>query len=391
MSKILEGVRVVDLTRYISGPYCAMMMADQGAEVIKIERPGRGDISRTVGPWLNDVSIFFPMMNRNKKSITVDMRKPEGMDLVKKLIAESDVVVENFAAGTTEKMGLTYEELKKINPGIIMVSITGFGHAGPWKDRKAFDGIISAVSGVTRIEPDHIERSKGALHDHMAGMYAFIGALLALYEKKQTGKGQYVDVAMIASSAMIRSDAIADCFLRGNEAAMGAEDAAPYGYIPAKDGWVNFYATTDPMYHKLLELIPDDEFLHEERFYNDMTCRTNHLKELMEHISAWSKDKTCDELEAIFLEADLPCGIVATPERLLNNPQLNDQGYIMHMDVTGIGKDIPYMGSPIKLSGHPDMEYRPAPGIGDDNDEIFHKVLGLNDEEIAAYREKGIV
>jgi len=171
MAGILEGVRVVDLTRYIAGPYCGVLLADMGAEVIKVERPGRGEVSRIVAPWKDGVSLFFPPYNRNKKSVAADLRTPEGLEIAKRLIAKSDVVIENFRAGTMEKMGLSYEQLKKINPGIILVSVTGFGQTGPLRDRLAFDGIISAMSGVTRMEKGDIQRSKGPLHDYMAAMY----------------------------------------------------------------------------------------------------------------------------------------------------------------------------------------------------------------------------
>ena len=191
MSGILSGVRVVDLTRYIAGPYCGELLADMGAEVIKIEKPGEGEITRTAGPWKDGISLFFQACNRNKKSVTADMRTPEGLEIAKKLIAKSDVLVENFRAGTMEKMGLSYEQVKQINPGIIMVSITGFGQTGPLRVRLAFDGIISAMSGVTRMEGDHVERSKGPIHDYMAAMYGTMGTILALYEKRETGKGQY--------------------------------------------------------------------------------------------------------------------------------------------------------------------------------------------------------
>lgn len=154
MSGILDGIRVVDMSRYISGPYCAMMLADMGAEVIKVEKPGEGEIYRVGGPWKDGVSLVFQAMNRNKKSVTADTRSPEGLQLIKELILHSDVLIENFRAGVMEKMGLGYEELHKLNSRLIMVSITGFGHSGPLRDRMAFDGIISAMSGVTRIDGD---------------------------------------------------------------------------------------------------------------------------------------------------------------------------------------------------------------------------------------------
>lgn len=162
MSGILDGIRVVDMSRYISGPYCAMMLADMGAEVIKVEKPGEGEIYRVGGPWKDGVSLVFQAMNRNKKSVTADTRSPEGLQLIKELILHSDVLIENFRAGVMEKMGLGYEELHKLNPRLIMVSITGFGHSGPLRDRMAFDGIISAMSGVTRIDGDMTARTSTA-------------------------------------------------------------------------------------------------------------------------------------------------------------------------------------------------------------------------------------
>lgn len=391
MGGILEGIRVVDLSRYIAGPYCGMLLADMGAEVIKVEKAGDGEISRTVGPWSKDgVSLFFITQNRNKKSVTADTRTPEGIEIVKKLIAESDVLLENFRAGTMEKMGLGYEDVKKINPKIIMVSVSGFGQGGPWRDRLAYDGIISAASGVTRMEKDHVERSKGAIHDHMAGMYATIGTLLALIDRQKTGKGQYVDVAMLASSAMLRSDAIADAFLNGDDAAMASEDSAPYGYVKATDGWVIFYASTDPMYRKLLNII-DHPFLHEERFLHDIQMRVAHFEELMTIIREWAADKTCDQLIEIFQAHDLPCAISATPGVLLRNEHLWERGYLVKMPVHGIEGEVPVMGFPIKFSEHQDIEFRTPPAVGEHTEQVYRDVLGMSDEEIGALKNKGII
>lgn len=312
MSGILDGIRVVDMSRYISGPYCAMMLADMGAEVIKVEKPGEGEIYRVGGPWKDGVSLVFQAMNRNKKSVTADTRSPEGLQLIKELILHSDVLIENFRAGVMEKMGLGYEELHKLNPRLIMVSITGFGHSGPLRDRMAFDGIISAMSGVTRIDGDKVERSKGAIHDHMAGMNAVIGTLLALLDREKTGKGQYVDTAMIACSTVLRSDSIADAYLNGDEAAMGSDDAAPYGYLKTKDDWVNFQAGTNQLFRKLRTICPEP-VVQEERWLDDLPYRVTHHAELFAAIQKWASNMTADELEKKFVDAGIPAGIVATP------------------------------------------------------------------------------
>ena len=390
MSGILEGVRVVDFTRYIAGPYCAALLADMGAEVIKIEKPGEGEATRTVGPWKDGVSLFYPPYNRNKKSITADTRTPEGIEIAKQLIAKSDVVIENFRVGTMEKMGLSYETLRQINPAIIMVSVTGFGQTGPLKDRLAFDGIISAMSGVTRLEDGHTERSKGPIHDYMAAIYAAYGTVLALYEKLKTGKGQYLDVSMLACSTMIRTTAIADAYLNGEEAAMAGDDSAPYGYLKGTNGWINYHAGTNPMYQKLLCIV-DSPILHDPKYANDIELRVQNTHLLQGEIQKWAEDKTCEEMEQIFVQAGIPCGIVFTPIRLLNSEQLRANGYIIQQPVHGIPGGAPFMGFPFKLSNHPEILYKAAPAVGENNDEIYHQVLHLPQEELDRLKEKGII
>ena len=387
---ILKGVRVIDLTRYVSGPFCAALLADMGAEVIKIEKPGTGEVSRKVAPYHDGVSLFFPPYNRNKKSVTADLRTPEGIAIAKRLNEKSDVLINNFRVGTLEKMGLDYETLKAINPGIIVVSITGFGQEGPMKDRLAFDGIISALSGVTRMENGHVERSKGPIHDYMAAVYAAFGTVLALYEKKNTGKGQYLDVSMLACSSMIRTTSIADAALNGEKAAEGGDDSAPFGYIRARDGWINFHAGTNRFYENLLGLI-DDPFLHQPQFIGSIPNRIAQADELMEHIQRWGQDKSCDELEELFTGAGIPSGIVATPLRIRDNAQLQYNHLIVPQEVTGIDEKVPYMAFPVRMSNHKELCYRRAPGVGEQNEEIYTSLLGMQPEEIAVLKEKGIL
>lgn len=390
MAGVLEGIRVIDLTRYIAGPYCGTLLADMGAEVIKIEKPGTGEATRTVGPWKNGVSLFFPAYNRNKKSVTADLRTPKGLEVAKRLIAKTDVVIENFRVGVMDRMGLGYEEIRKINPGIIMVSVTGFGQQGPMKDRTAFDGIISSVSGVTRIEKGHVERSKGPLHDYMAAMYAAYGTVLALYDRMKTGKGQFLDVSMMAGSSMIRTTAIADASVNGDEAAINGDDSSPYGYLKAADGYINFHAGTDTLYRRLLRLIPDNKILAEEKYLDNIESRVADMDILMGEIQKWADGKTCEELEKGFIKADIPCGICATPGRLLRDPHLNENGYIITQEVQGVG-NVSYMGFPFKLSAHPEPEYRPAPEVGEHTEEIYRNVLHMPEEEIQSLRADGVI
>ncbi len=392
MAGILEGIRVVDLSRYIAGPFCSKLLADLGAEVIKIEKPGEGDISRTVGPWKDGVGLFFQTCNVNKKSVTADMRTPEGLQIVKDLIARSDVLLENYRVGVMAQMGLSYEEVRAINPRIVMVSVTGFGQTGPMKDRIAFDGIISSMSGVTRIEDGEIQRSKGAIHDHIAAMYAAMGTVLALYDREHTGKGQFVDVAMLAASSVIRSDSIAEAYLSGEEAAMSGDDSAPYGYLKTKDGFINYHAGTNPLYHKLVAEI-DNPVLRKECYWDSIEERLKNRKEIEDVIRDWASDKTCDELDEIFQRIGVPSGIVNTPGRLLNQPQLRANGFIVDVPVAGLEKygPVPFVGFPFKLSEHPDLEYRPAPTVGEHTEEVYRTVLGMSDAEMESLKAKNII
>jgi len=390
MSGILNGIRVIDLARYIAGPYCGQLLADLGAEVIKVEKPGTGEVTRTLGPYSPEgVAMGYCCYNRNKKSITVDTRKEEGRQILRELIAKSDVLLENFRTGTMEMMGLGWDEVQKINPRIIMVSVSGFGSTGPFKDRLAFDGVISALSGVTRIGKDHPERSQGAIHDTMAAMYATIATLSALYERNTTGKGQFLDVAMIASSTLLRNDVIANAAVNVDSHVEGAgDDETPYGFLKAKDGWFYFHAGLGDMYSRLLTII-DDPYLHEERFKTSKG-RAPHYDEMMAHIQAFANDYTAKELEDIFTKAGVTAAVLSTPKDLLHNEHLNQAGWMMQLPMHGREEPVPMVGLPWKSSEHT-WEYKAAPALGENNDEIFHDVLGYSDEHLAELHGKGIV
>jgi crotonobetainyl-CoA:carnitine CoA-transferase CaiB-like acyl-CoA transferase len=238
MKKILEGIRVLDMGRIISAPYCTMLMADMGAEVIKVEKEGAGDDMRTMAPF------DFPAMNRNKKSVTIQFRSEEGKELLRGLIGKSDVIVENFRPGTMEKMGFGYEEVKKINPGIIMASISGFGQTGPYRERAAFDSIIQAMSGimsVTGTKKSGPARIGAPMLDHISGLFTLSGILLALYDREKTGEGQYIDVSMLDGAVPMLFTHIPNYSALGIIA--GTEDtnaptAVPSGTYAAKDGLI---------------------------------------------------------------------------------------------------------------------------------------------------------
>ena len=256
MINILHDVRVLDLSRYISGPSCCRILADMGAEVIKVEKAGHGDEGRHCGPFHNGSSLYFSAYNRNKKSITIDFRSENGQKVLRGLIAKSDVVVENFKAGTMEAMGLGYEEMKKINPRIILASITGFGQKGPEAKRPAYDEIISCRSrlyapmgeGKYCIGPD-------LMSDTIAGMNAATSIVLALYDRKNTGKGQWIDYCMLTSSVGSQPISMADYAMNGEHDAYFID--APNGVFETTDGWFQFTVGPQPMFMWFREVIDD--------------------------------------------------------------------------------------------------------------------------------------
>lgn len=384
---ILSGIRVVDLARYIAGPFCGMLLADMGAEVIKVEKPKVGEVTRRSAPWKDGVSLSFPAYNLNKKSISLDVRTPEGMEILRDLIAHSDVLLENFRVGTVEKMGLSYEEVKRIDPSIIMVSVSGFGQVGPYRNHLAFDGVISAMAGITRFENGRAERSKGALQDHMAALYATVATLLAVIDREKTGKGQYIDVAMFASSAMVRNESLADAYVNGGDICI--DDAAPFGFLYASDGCVYFHAGLGNMYDRLMAIV-DDPFLHEERFH-DPAIRTEHADELIAHLQEWAKDMSAKELDGLLTANDITSAVISSPKELIHDVHLKEAGFLKMIPIQGLSGSAPYIGLPFKMSEHPDVEFKPAPDVGENNDEIYSHVLGFSDEKISELKNNGII
>ena len=388
MQGILNGIRVLEMTRYIAGPYCGMLLADAGAEVIKVEKTTGGDDTRNLAPWKNGVSLYFPAYNRNKKSVAVNFRSEEGITLLKKLVAESDVLVQNFRAGTMEKMGLGYDVLKQINPRLIMASISGYGQTGPYKTRPAFDNVIAAIASVCRVTEHGPFTGRGALNDYMAAMYATIGVLMALIERNTTGKGQHLDISMLSSSAMLRTINIAEVAAEVDPQYIDRDDCAPYGWARTRDGWIAYHAGTDSMFNRLLTIC-DEPVFHEEK-YQDVAARVSSEKLMKETFEHWSMQYTSKEIEDLLSRAAIPVGIVNTPEMLWKDPHLNAVRHIVSVPVKGVG-DVPYFGFPIQMSAHPEFDYRGAPELGEHNQEILGGLLGLDPELLLEYREKGII
>lgn len=381
MYRILNGIRVLDLSRYISGPSCCRILADMGAEVIKIEKAGHGDEGRHCGPFLNGSSLYFSAYNRNKKSITVDFRSEKGKHVLRQMIETCDVIVENFKAGTMAAMGFGYEKIKEINPRAILVSITGFGQSGPDSARPAYDQIISyrahlfanGKDGEFHLGPD-------LMSDTIMGMNAAMSAVLALYDRNNTGKGQWVDCCMLTSSVGSWPLAMADYAAYGDHEKYMID--SPSGVFKTADGYVALTAGPQPMYMRLREII-DDPVIQDEQ-YIDVANRVRDDAVLMERIGAWMATRTCAEVDAIMSANNITCGKVSTWADVLTDRQLKYRDDIIHLPVKNCGT-IPYAKFPAHFSEHDYITDKPAPDLGEDNESVLKELLGMSAEEIEEY------
>ena len=384
MYRILDDVRVLDLSRYISGPSCCRILADMGAEVIKVEKAGHGDEGRFCGPMANGSSLYFPAYNRNKKSITVDFRSENGKELLRRLIAKSDVVVENFKTGTMAAMGLGYEEMKKINPRIILVSITGFGQVGPDSKRPAYDEIVSCRSHLFAATGNGHDGKycigPNLMSDTVAGMNAATCVLLALYDRNKTGVGQWIDYCMLTSSAGAQPLAMADYAMNGEHDAYFID--APNGVFETKDGFFQFTVGPQPMFMRFREVI-DDPIVKDEKYF-DVKKRIEDYELLCKCINNWTKKFTSDELDKVLADNAVAGGRVCTWQDVLTDRQLLYRDDIMHLPVENCGT-VPYVKYPAKFSGHEYIEDTPAPALGADNGSVLSSLLGMTAEEIEKY------
>lgn len=382
MYNILNGVRVLDLSRYISGPSCCRILADMGAEVIKVEKAGHGDEGRHCGPFCNGSSLYFCAYNRNKKSITIDFRSEKGKAVLRRLIEKSDIIVENFKAGTMAAMGLGFDEIQKINPRAILVSITGFGQFGPDSKRPAYDQIISYRSHLyEKVAEGDFRLGPELLSDTIMGMNAAMSAILALYDRVNTGKGQWVDCCMLTSSVGSWPIGLANYAANGDRG--GYIIDAPNGKFQTKDGsWMILISGPQPMFMRLREII-DNPIIKDEQYIN-VENRIRDCELLCEIVRDWMKNKTSEEVDEIMAKNGITCGKIATWGDVLNDRQLKSRDDLIHLPVKNCGT-VPYAKYPAKFSGHEYIEDTPVPELGADNVSVLGELLGMTPEEAEEY------
>ncbi len=394
MTLALEGLRVLDLTRVLVGPYTTMILADLGAEVIKIEMPGMGDDARAFPPHMNSESAYFMSLNRNKRSMTLNLKAEIGKEVFLQMVEKVDIVVENFRPGTMERLGLDYETLLKINPQLIYAAASGFGQTGPYSRRPAYDAIVQAMGGIMSItgqangKPTRVGSSIG---DIIAGLFAAIGILAAVTHRQKTGQGQLVDVSMLDSQVAILENAIARYTAAGEvPGPMGNRHPAitPFEPFETADGQLMIAAGNNMLWAKLCKSLGLDELINDPRFLSN-TQRTENQSLLKPLISDKTRQKTTNEWREILDLAGVPNGPINSVDQVIADPQVIAREMIVEVDHPKAGKTF-LPGIPIKLSETPGNIRRPAPLLGEHTHEILEVTFGFSPEQIAEFEKADI-
>ena len=390
----LAGVRVIDLTHAYNGPFSTMHLADHGAEVIKIEKPLVGDMTREWPPIKNGESGYFGNINRNKKSVTLDIRKDQGKEIFKELIKTADVVVNNFRPGTMKKLGLDYEVLSDINPRLILAESSGFGQYGPLKDRPAYDVIAQAMGGICSITgyPEGLPIKVGpAIADNYTGNYLALGIVLALYSREKTGKGQHVDVAMLDTIFSILENALPVYCVTGKILGRdGYVDPAtsPYDLFECKDGHLVIACANNNTFNRLCKLMNRQDLSeHPDFCSNDKRCKNRN--QLTNIITEWTRTKTKDEIESLLVKEGVPVASILNIEQAANHPQIIAREMLVEIEHPKIGP-VKYQGVPIKLSRTPGAVLTPAPLLGQHTAEVLLS-LGITPVKLENLVEHEIV
>lgn len=391
----LKDLKVLDLTRVLAGPYATMILADMGADVLKVEMPNTGDDSRAFGPFVGEESAYFMSINRNKRSMTLNLKSDEGKKIFTSLIKDADVVVENYRPGTMEKFGLGYEEIRKINDKVIYAACSGFGHTGPYARKPAYDAIVQAMGGIMSItgqeggEPTRVGASIG---DVIAGIFTATGILTALYNREKTGKGQKVDVAMLDCQVAVLENAIARYFISGeNPEPIGNRHPSitPFESFATKDGQIMIAIGNDRLWAQFCKLTNREDLIEDERFVTN-GLRTKNHKEIKEIVSEILAKESTDYWINLFNKEDIPATEINKIDKVVSNPQVLARDMIVEIDhpVAGAFK---MAGIPMKLSDTPGSIRTAAPILGEHTEEILKDKLGYTEEEVSELRKKGVI
>lgn len=397
---LLEGVRVLDFSRILAGPFCTMILGDLGADVIKVEQPGAGDGTRQWGPpWYESgetaLSAYYVSINRNKRSVTLNLKTEAGRALARDLAARCQVIVENFKAGQMAEFGLSYGDLRAQNEALVYCSITGFGQTGPYRDRPGYDYVVQAMSGLMSItgEPDGSPMKVGvAISDVIAGLFAASAILAALRHAERTGQGQYLDVALLDTQIAALVNVVSNYMVSGETPPrLGNQhpNIVPYQTFRAADREFVLACGTDAQFARLCAIIGRPDLLADERFATN-PARVRHRSVLIPILEAIFVQRPANEWVEALLEADIPAGPIYDIPAALSDPQVEARGLVVEApDMPG--DPLKMIGPPVKSWPNPATVRRPPPALGADTDDVLREVLGLDDAALAAYRAQGVI
>jgi crotonobetainyl-CoA:carnitine CoA-transferase CaiB-like acyl-CoA transferase len=396
LAGVLDGIRVLDFGRYIAGPFCAALLGDLGAEVIRIERIGGGEDRSfiPVGASPDGGGAMFLAMNRNKLGMTLDPAAPRGREIVRRLVATADVVVANLPPAVLRSLELDLDSLRRIKPDIILTTVTGFGAGGPLSHKHGFDGIGQAMSGAVHLSgfPEQPIALKVPWVDFGTACLSAFGTMAALYERGKTGTGQKVEGALLRTAvAFANSLLIEQALTNVNRVATVNRgfNSAPADCYRTKDGWIVATVIGQPMFRRWCRMIDAEDFLADPRFADDQS-RADHGEAISARMSAWCAERSCEEALAALEKASIVAGQVYSPEQALDDAHIRAAHLLEERNYPGLGKTVPLAPTPIELSETPGTYRRPAPLLGEHTDQILG-TLGYTADEIAALRAEGVV
>lgn len=397
--KPLEGIRVLEFGAFIAGPFCTRLMADFGAEVIKVESPESGDALRDWGlAKFEGKSLWWPVQARNKKCITLNLKEKEGQDIIKELIKDIDIVVENFRPGTMEKWGLGYEDLKKINPSIIMVRISGFGQTGPYKDKAGFGSVGEAIGGIRHVTgyPDRPPTRVGvSIGDSLTAMFGVIGALMALHHRNSSPEreGQYIDAALYESVFAIMESSLTEYKKVGHireRTGTFLPRVAPSNNYPTKDGkWIVIGANADNIFKRLASVMEMEELATDEKFISH-DSRGDNQEELDQLIAEWTSNFNLKELTEKLDAQGVPAGGIYSAEDIADDIHYQMRDMILKVTDKNLG-ELHMPGIVPKLSETPGEVEWTGPELGEHNEEVYKDILGYDESQFADLKERGII
>lgn len=394
---LLHGVTVIDLTRVLAGPYCTMMLGDLGAEVIKIEAPGRGDDTRHWGPpfTASGEAAYFLSANRNKRSLTLDLKHPQGMDLLRRLIGQGDVLVDNFKVGTLERWGLGWEALQELNPGLIYCTVTGYGYDGPYRDQPGYDFMVQAMGGFMSVTGpiDGVPTRAGiAIADLAAGMFASSAILAALVDRERTGRGHRIDMALLDSMVALMSYVASNYLVSGEQPGRygnGHPNIVPYQEFAAQDIHFAFAAGNDGQWKTFCQAVDHPEWAVDERYATN-DARVRHRQEVTDMLQSLFSTRPAQAWMELCDGIGIPTAPINSLDRVFQDPQVIARGLQLNAPHAADGQ-VPLVASPLRVNTAPPTVRYPPPTLGQHTEEILAEMVGLSALEIEALRKEHVI